>query len=327
MSATPSPAPSDDGGDPTLPRILCLHGGATNALIFKTQCRAIISALKHRFRFVFVDAPFPCAPHPDIVPVYGDLAPFYRWLRFIPGEHDDPEHGEDDPRWFADRVLFSIRKGITSDGGTGEIVGVMGFSQGAKIAASLLWAVQHLEPYGTKVEDMTLLERIGADIRRILPALEDLKFGVIVAGSAPVVMLDPVVLGVMQTKAAGQQKGAVNGSALKFDGFIPRHVESPASLSQTFKDWPTEEGTKETMDGQVADHVIALPTLHVHGLRDPGIDRHRKLLRLYCKKGTTRHIEWDGGHRIPIKTSDVKLMVDKILEMAEETGAFLDVAG
>ncbi|KID60953.1 citrinin biosynthesis oxydoreductase CtnB, partial [Metarhizium brunneum ARSEF 3297] len=64
----------------SLPRILCLHGGGVNGTVFRLQCRAIIAQLGHRFRFVFMDAPYTSRPHRDIVTVYGDFAPFYRWL-------------------------------------------------------------------------------------------------------------------------------------------------------------------------------------------------------------------------------------------------------
>ncbi|KID61140.1 citrinin biosynthesis oxydoreductase CtnB, partial [Metarhizium hybridum] len=42
----------------SLPRILCLHGGGVNGTVFRLQCRAIIAQLGHRFRFVFMDAPY-----------------------------------------------------------------------------------------------------------------------------------------------------------------------------------------------------------------------------------------------------------------------------
>src|SRR5690349_18966549 len=76
--------------DPSLhlPRILCLHGGGSNATVFRTQCRILIAGLKSHFRLVFADAPFISQAGPCVLSVYADCAPFRRWLRWTP---DHPE--------------------------------------------------------------------------------------------------------------------------------------------------------------------------------------------------------------------------------------------
>ena len=245
-----------------LPRILCLHGGGTSAEIFEIQCRAIINRLKTTFRLVFIDGPFTSRPHPAIVPYFGDDGTFYRWLRW---NHDEPY---DD---YADqKVLDCIQTGMKKDPGTGDWAGVMGFSQGAKMAASLIWAQEKLT------------HRTGDG---------PFKFGVFMAGRAPVVVLDP------------EQK-------------LPKtpytaHIDE---LSTGFDDWaPNNQG----------EHALKTPTLHVHGLQDPGLDMHRALRKDYCQDGTTRLVEWDGGHRLPIKTPDVEKVVSGILGMAYETGVIV----
>jgi predicted esterase len=244
----------------SLPRILCLHGGGTSAEIFQIQCRVIIKRLKGLFRLVFVDAPFTSRPHPAIVPYFGDDGTFYRWLRW----NDDEPYDS-----FAEaKILDCIETAMRTDAGTGAWVGVMGFSQGAKMAASLLWSQEKLR--GAAGEQGPF------------------RFGVFMAGRAPVVVLDP------------EQK-------------LPRtrytaHIDE---LSTSFQDWaPNNEG----------EHALATPTLHVHGLQDPGLDMHRALLKDYCKTGTTRLVEWDGGHRLPIQAADVEKVVVGILAMAAEAG-------
>ncbi|KAH8903923.1 hypothetical protein BR93DRAFT_931037 [Coniochaeta sp. PMI_546] len=257
-----------------LPRILCLHGGGVNATVFRLQCRRFLSSsLALHFRLVFLDGPFPCSAHSAIERVYGDYGPFYRWLRWQ-DEHDEVHAHE-----AADMILSQCKAAIESDPGTGDWVGVLGFSQGAKIAASLLW-LQERTP--KSVEGRDHLPQLGAHV--------SFRFGVLMAGSAPLVNLDPT------------------GDL----GSTPRHVATADGLSMAFADWPmSHEG----------DHSIRTPTVHVHGLQDPGIDRHRMLMTLYCKSGTTKLAEWDGEHRIPIKAPDVELVVSKILELARETGA------
>lgn len=239
-----------------LPRILCLHGGGTSAEIFQIQCRAIIKRLKGIFRLVFVDAPFTSIPHPGIVPYFGDDGTFYRWLRW---NHDEPIDN------FAEaKILDCIETVMRTDKGTGDWVGVMGFSQGAKMASSLLWSQEKLR---------------GTD--------GPFKFGVFMAGRAPVVVLDP-------------------------DQTLPktRYTAHIDEISTAFQDWaPNNDGP----------HALATPTLHVHGLQDPGLDMHRALLKDYCKTGTTRLVEWDGGHRLPIQAADVEKVAAGILAMASET--------
>ncbi|GAB0138553.1 hypothetical protein EsDP_00006785 [Epichloe bromicola] len=246
-----------------LPRILCLHGGGVNGRVFRLQCRTIISQLAHAFRLVFMDGPYASNPHPDIVAVYGHLGPFHHWLP--PTDEEEPTAGA---RHVMDSCLAAMEN---DDDGSGPWVGVLGFSQGAKIAISLLWAQRRAEVL------------LGPGHART-----DIRFGVIMAGSAPVVCLDPRLP-------------------------RPRHVaEATANVSgPSFEDWP---------DAPCGHHVVDVPTLHVHGLKDAGIERHRKLLALYCEPGRTSVVEWDAGHRLPFKTGDVQRVVSSMLDMARHAG-------
>lgn len=243
-----------------LPRILCLHGGGVNAEIFEVQCRSIIARLGSSFRLVFMNAPFLSAPHPSIVSVFGDHGPFRRWLRW------EPDHPEIDGESATQEIRYQVLKTMEDDPGTGEWVGILGFSQGAKIAASLLWTQQ------------TITEKFGE-----AEAFTHFKFGVLMAGRGPIVMMD--------------HRAEHN-----------RYVADSGELSSAFSDWPkTNQGS----------HVLRIPTLHIHGLRDVSLDQHRILREAYCADGTTTLVEWDGGHRIPIKTHDVEAVVEKILELGE----------
>lgn len=105
-----------------LPRILCLHGGGTSELIFTFQARKLIGALRPYFRLVFVNAPFECGPGPGVVPVFEDVGPFYEWIA---------KKAEDE-----EQVRSVLQQKIDED--ETPVVGVLGFSQGARIAAGLL---------------------------------------------------------------------------------------------------------------------------------------------------------------------------------------------
>ena len=111
-----------------LPRILCLHGGGTSAMIFKFQARRLIRALKSHFRLVFIDAPFDSAPGPGVLPVFEGAGPYYEWLA-------TDREGEE-------RVRSLLHKKLHEADGA-PFVGVLGFSQGTRIAAGLLHEQEH----------------------------------------------------------------------------------------------------------------------------------------------------------------------------------------
>ncbi|KAH8693299.1 serine hydrolase FSH [Talaromyces proteolyticus] len=238
-------APSYDGPDPTLhlPRILCLHGGGTNARIFRAQCRVIRTHLISSFRLVFAEAAFPSPPGPNVESVYGDWGPFRSWL---------PAHNKIDVRSIETCTAAALR---TDDalGATGRCVGLLGFSQGASVAASLLLRQQKRNQSHKTNDD-------GEQHH-------EYRFAVLMAGQA---LWLPMVIG-------------------------------------TAADDPV---------------LLQLPTIHVHGLRDPMIEMHRSLLYC-CRHGSnnTRLVEWDGDHRVPIKTKDVAAVVAEIKNVAFQCGA------
>ena len=139
----------------------------------------------------------------------------------------------------------------------------MGFSQGAKLAASLLYEQQ-----------------VQAEKRGV--AETDYKFAVLLAGRQPLVSLSEL----------SRSPALVN----------------PSELSEGF-DYPGE-----------SDHVLRLPTIHVHGLKDDGLHLHRRLMEQYCNKDSVTLVEWDGNHRVPIKKVDVDLICDQIHRIAREQG-------
>ena len=249
-----------------LPRILCLHGGGTNARIFRAQCRVLIAELRSKFRLCFAEAPFPSQPGPDVVSVYNQYGPFRRWLR------SGLEHPRIDPEAAVCMIEQSLHAAMREDdrqGATGEWVGLLGFSQGAKMCASLLFRQQ------VRTE-MLGKHRAGSNYR----------FAVLMAGRGPMVSLDPNL------------------------------IMSPALMDASqigLSDFPDQQFLERR------EHVLRLPTIHVHGLRDQGLELHRQLLEKHCE-GHARLIEWDGNHRVPIKTKDVAAIVREILVVAEEKG-------
>lgn len=232
------------------PRILFLHGGGTNRRIFEAQCRALVPRLERDFRAVFAEAPFPSPqPGPDVVQVYGDFGAYKRWTL------GGPDAPEPDPAFTWRAVDGALARALRDDdarGATGPVVAVLGFSQGAKVAASLLLRQQ---------------ENPAAAAAAFAPAADCLfRFGVLMAGRGPLLPPD----------AADKDAAAA-----------PR---------------------------------IALPTLHVLGRNDPGLPKHRDMLRNLCEPAAAELIEWDGDHRLPIKSLDVEPVVEAIKRLAVEAG-------
>nr|UPX44676.1 hypothetical protein FAC6B23_10 [Penicillium fuscum]UXX61833.1 hypothetical protein FAC4N16_06 [Penicillium fuscum] len=241
-----------------LPRILCLHGGGTNTRIFKTQCRVVSRKLEPYFRLAYAEAPFDSGPGPDVVSVYADWGPFKRWF---------PEHGVED-RAAIEAIDNSIKTAMIEDersGATGPWVGLLGFSQGAKLAASLMFRQQ------------VRAEKLGR-----AKAGSDWKFAVLMAGRAPIV-------------------------------FSSSMLSSPSQIELS--------GPPDLSDIMGEEHVLKLPTIHVHGLADPGLHSHRELLDNYCSFHSARVVEWNGAHRVPLKSANVNPLIEEILDLAKEIGA------
>ncbi|KAF2278160.1 uncharacterized protein EI97DRAFT_492713 [Westerdykella ornata] len=258
----------------SLPRILCLHGGGVNGITFQMQARALQAKLAPYFRFVWADGPFQCPPHPDIVPVYGHLRPFYRW-----GRWQDAQEEVSDEVVIAN-IGLSLRRAMLLDdeeGATGPWIGLMGFSQGAKVAASLL------------LEQQT---RLKAEATHLLPkgrlgpgpiGIDGLewKFGILLAGRAPPSIMNPMV---QKPSPALSRAGALT---TEFE--FPERVEEEA--------------------------ILKIPTVHMHGLSDPGLEWHRKLANDYCEESTRRVVELNIGHRLPFKSDDVDKLYDAIRDV------------
>jgi pimeloyl-ACP methyl ester carboxylesterase len=271
----PPPAVEDDL---SLPRLLCLHGGGVTASIFEAQFRTLLRYLRPSFRLVFADGPFLCEPHHAIIPVYTSHAPFRRWLRWL------PEHSDIDAESAIEEINYAIRDAMSADdakGATGEWVGLVGFSQGAKLAASML------------LEQEARIRQAQTTGNDLAPGLlEDpsirWRFGILMAGRAPLANLCPGQPELLSSKA----------------------LVSAADISEGF-------GFVDKVEDEA---VLKTPTVHVHGLADEGLHLHRRLLEQYCEPGTTTLIEWDGSHRIPIKSKDVVRVVGAIWDVAEKTG-------
>ena len=194
--------------------------------------------------------------------MYSGMEPCRRWSRWLP-HHPPIEHEST-----IAEIEYALTHDMEADKGTGEWVGLIGFSQGAKVAVSML-----LENQLRQQEDPFAPGFAGVQW----------KFGVIFAGRAPPYSLS--------------------------------HRTANNRCYEKLGDLPRENGVDST--AAESPDKLRIPTLHVHGLRDPGLALHQRLLRCFCDAASTRLVEWDGGHRIPFKPLDVQLVTDNIFKIAK----------
>ena len=224
--------------------------------------RYFIKSLAHDFRLVFADGPWPSEMHEDLKPVYSHMGPCYRWANW------KLHHPPIDDSSAIREIECALMKAMEKDEGEGEWVGLLGFSQGAAIAFSILLENQlrlQRDPWATAFAGVYW------------------RFGVIMAGRAPPFSLNPIT-----------QKS--------------HHYKSLTQLSQ---------GREKASFSDPFLTRLRTPTLHVHGLRDGGLELHRDLLECFASPAHTRFVEWDGAHRIPFRSADVKKITEVILEVAK----------
>ena len=112
----------------SLPDILCLHGSGVNATVFKFQTQVFRNLLSKTFDFVFLDAPFERAAGDGVLPFFDGCEPFFRW-----------KSKSDDNIFTHEEVEPEVKKLIEKTLKMGDDwVGILGFSQGGRLAAGLL---------------------------------------------------------------------------------------------------------------------------------------------------------------------------------------------
>ncbi|KAL9054103.1 MAG: hypothetical protein Q9162_004360 [Coniocarpon cinnabarinum] len=293
----------------SLPRLLCIHGGGVTAEIFALQLRSFRAALSSTFRLVFADGPFFCNAGPGMLPVYAGMGPYRRWLRWIDAEH--PEVGDDEA---LEEIEYKVRETMEEDdarGGKGEWVGLVGFSQGAKVSASILYDCQlRLEEQRRKSgkEDRNSKKTEPAKISA------DGLYGGFFGADEEQNDIEPMDLSDMPEGLAGGKWRF----ALLFAGRAP--LVKMSSFSEGRPRMMGAGGISEggfEFDVESNEDRLILPSVHVHGLQDPGRHLHQRLRDYYSEGDANELVEWDGGHRVPFKSADTEKVVDATLRAAK----------
>lgn len=280
-----------------LPRILCLHGMSfnirfnfvlrssfssnnnlgvgSNADVLFLQTRVLRDRLSLSFRFVFANGPFFCEAGPGMLPVYGGADPFRRWFRW------SPSHRVLKPKYHIEAIRRCLEDAMAGDdesGGCGPWVGLLGFSQGARLSASILFESQRRQESQIKGEKPGGYE---GDLDSMLWS-QHWQFAVLFSGPAPLVALSPDI------------------------GDLP--LQSPTELDLSHKELDKLDPT-----GKLA---IDRPTLHVIGIQDEWAPSQRRLHDIYCSEESKSLLEWDGDHRIPMQSPEIEQICARMLVMA-----------
>lgn len=144
-------------------KIACFHGGGSNRRIFAAQCERLQTWLRNEFELVFFDAPFERTAGPGVLPYFQSYAPFKSW--FTTDELGQPIP---DGSGYDDACSNGIERALAmmaQKAPMSQWVGVMGFSQGTRVAAGLLL-------------DQQCREEMGMSIRT------NFRFGILCMGSA-----------------------------------------------------------------------------------------------------------------------------------------------
>ncbi|KKK20319.1 hypothetical protein P175DRAFT_0502603 [Aspergillus ochraceoroseus IBT 24754] len=134
----------------SLPRIACFHGGGSKGDIFEVQCAFLAQILEDDFQFEFFDGPFDSPAGPGILPAFEGYGPYKTWFTkdaTTGAERADGSGYDQIGRDGVERIwkMMEVRSG---SGGSGDWVGVMGFSQGTRMAGGLLLDQQRREELG-----------------------------------------------------------------------------------------------------------------------------------------------------------------------------------
>ncbi|KAN0063261.1 hypothetical protein ACQY0O_004425 [Thecaphora frezii] len=237
-------------------RVLCLHGKGTNSNVMNTTMRPLIRNLGSSVEFHFLNGRVPCAPYHGIQQFFPDQ-PYYAW-------YDTPtrENLEDAYTYV---LTYILSKGL------GYFDGIIGFSQGAAVAATL--AIRHQDKL--------------------------FSFAAFLCGGRP---FDPAT-GFRYEHIPGKRNGfAPPPFELETsDENRTVSIRRTSSIDRRNREI-TPASAKKTQLTPL--YAIRIPTVHLLGMQDSAKAEGRKLIEL-CDPKQCEYYEYDGGHCLPRKSGDV----------------------
>lgn len=258
------------------------HSSLVLANIHSAAFRRHLRALEPETRVVFdfVDGPLPAEPAPAIDKFFA--GPFYSFY---------PSASSDDLRSAHTWLLKVLEK-------QGPYDGVLAFSQGCALAATLMLDIQST-----------------SEARK-----QPFKFAIYICGGIPLSYLEDKGYKVEEEAKQYDEKARLAlSSQASVDALLQNGSQrwtqnfTPLSHHQHSNSQQSPPAIIFGLDiAQVADvHKIPIPTVHIYGNRDPRMGSALQLAGM-CRLDKTRVACHNGGHDIP-RTSEVSDMIARLI--------------
>ncbi|KAI7783991.1 hypothetical protein LA080_011016 [Diaporthe eres] len=278
--------------------ILALHGVGSSAAMLKEQLAALAAELGPHYHFTFYDGQVPVERGPGM-PVWSP-GPFYSYVTgYAP---DEVSSALDDLDHFIEQ--------------NGPFDGVLGFSQGASIAATYILDYQLRRPeeqppfnfavlfssVGVCSPDKSCNEEIVQSF--LTNADPQFKKGF---PQCDFKTLDP-------TERTFAEYLAMCHIAIKTIG-----IKRPAITLEFFEGNDSDSVPRLLHPALIKDR-ISIPTVHVTGKKDlESMVKQSLVVQGLCDEDVARSHRHTGGHAVPSKKSEVKAVASSI-EWAAEKG-------
>ncbi|KAK6072393.1 hypothetical protein SCUP234_09186 [Seiridium cupressi] len=232
-------------------RFLCLHGMGTNSAVFEAQLAPIVANLDTSHEFVFIDGLTECDAAEGVKEIFP--GPFYCYYR--------------QPTLDQLQEAFDLIYDVVDE--EGPFDGIIGFSQGAALASSLLLDHQKNNPRGQPLFRVAvfLCGSLPFDLDSI-DSPED--YQAVISPETGLVRIQDVITSAFVESS--KTSGFVNGS-YPGDSFLRRHHAKKTKTR------------------------INVPTVHIVGEDDPYLPQGRALVDLCV--GEKVVVTHDLGHMLP----------------------------
>lgn len=244
-------------------RVLCLHGMGTDASILRAQLSSFLSLLPPSYSFTFPEAPILCDPSPGVEDFYA--GPYRCWFNT--------------PTTEKVAQAQTYLKAFLTERGPFDVV--IGFSQGAALAASLLLHQRIEDP---KAEPWF---KAAMFICSPLPFSSYTEYGVDVRKYFGV-----------QGLPLPSNRPATVADYLVADAYFRRNEKDLGEA-----DCGDGDQFYNMFHPSVDEVRINIPTAHIYGRKDSW-RRHSMDLVGLCDPHQVLRFEHDGGHEVPRGASE-----------------------
>jgi predicted esterase len=303
-------------------RILCLHGMGCNSTIFRWQLGKLIQAMKSEYEFVFLDGEVECEAAPGLENAPPPHLCFYTGTSVA-------EMAE-----AHEQIQFFIEE-------EGPFDGIIGFSQGAALAASYI--LHHASQHGFERPPFTFAFFLAST----LPFSPDLSpsFDVMLRSLAsqeleatngvtpsPSVLSGSLIApaendGPWKLKSADGTPMTVRqlvNSSDRLEGLVFAALNDTenarAALTSLDAD-PSSENSCRPFHPLWTSARITMPTLHLIG-RDDLFNRQARVLYDLCSINERAIVEHSGGHEVPKEERVLASLISQALHVVERSKLF-----